>query len=237
MEKIADKLDLILSLLINLLLVISWIVTRVNEFLKKRVISNFFGSEKINIYFPGRDLGRKMPVIAAEDFYAAYHLAEFLRKHQITVELKHIPPDSKINFEPGSIVICGPKTSSRIKEILDTDPCYKFKEESGIWKFVETATNNELISPSDKNPAENKDIAYLGRLKLSVNDPNFVTIIAGIHAIGSYGIVHYITNLKTLKQIDRVTNNQRFSTLISTYYDPRTLEILSSGLQMPIKTH
>ncbi|MBH8586386.1 MULTISPECIES: hypothetical protein [unclassified Thermoactinomyces] len=224
-------------MLINLLLIISWIVTRISEYLKKRVISKFFGSDKIRIYFPGRDLGRKIPVIAAEDFYAAYHLAEFLKKHNIIVELQHIPPNSKINFEPGSIVICGPKTSTKLKEILDSDPCYKFKEENGIWKFIETATNNELISPSDKDPVENIDIAYFGRLKLSTNDPNFVTVIAGIHAIGSYGVVRYIANLKILKQIDEATNNQRFSTLISTYYDPDTLEIISSGLQMPIKTH
>jgi hypothetical protein len=237
LENLLDKLDLILSLLINLLLIGSWIFTQLMEWSKKRVVARFFGAERITIYFPGRNLGRTMPVIAAEDFYAAYHLAEFLRNHRIEVNLKHIPVDANINFEPGSIVICGPKSSPRTKEILSTDPYYKFKEEGGLWKFIDTTTNNELLSPSDKQPAENIDIAYFGRLQLGKNDPNFVTMIAGLHAIGSYGVVHYITNLKVLKQIDNETGNQRFSTLISTYYDPQSMNILSSGLQMPLKKH
>jgi hypothetical protein len=224
LEEIVNRMELILSLTVNLLLILGWILTRINAFRKKKTIQTFFNSNRITIYFPGRNMGRSQPVIAAEDFYAAYKLSEFIRKGGVEVDLKHIPPDTNLKFDIGSVIICGPKSSPVAKEILDSDPYYKFKEENGVWKFVETATNNELISPMDKNPPENKDIAYLGRLKQDLNshDHECVTFIAGIHAIGSYGVVHYLSNFKILKQINKDIGDRRFSALIFTYYDPET---------------
>ncbi|MFD7797462.1 sigma-70 family RNA polymerase sigma factor, partial [Streptomyces sp. NPDC059759] len=71
----------------------------------------------------------------------------------------------------------------------------------------------------------NSDIAYFGRLPRPDGQGTFL-YIAGIHARGSGGVVHWLNH--ELTNVHRELKAKRFSTLISSTFDPDTLEITSS---------
>lgn len=59
--------------------------------------------------------------------------------------------------------------------------------------------------------------------------------IAGIHAIGANGVVHFLEN--NVAEVYREVRTRRFSTLISCRYDPETLEVLESRRVTPLYRH
>lgn len=237
-EKVIDRFELLLSLIMNLILISGFMISKLSKYSRNKLLKKFLHTEEVNIYFPGRDIGRNYPVVASEDFLAAYEMAEFIQQNGLKANLKIISPYKNHQFEKGSVVICGPKSSSSVRELLATDPCYQFiEDQDGIWKFQELSTHNILISPDDKSLDNQKDIAYLGRVRQNQDDNNQILLIAGIHAIGSYGVIKYLTSISTLKSIENITKGARFSTLIYTFYNKENMQVISSGIQMPIKKH
>lgn len=230
-----------LSYFVNIVVVSGWLYSIYNKFYKKRFLSKFFGGEKVSIYFPIREGGRDIPVIAHEDFSAASHMAAFIEKYGINVEFKQINPDGSLGLISdvnASIVICGPKTSNVIQELITLDPKYEFTPDvSGKWRIIDKETKNSFYSPIDREDKENKDIAYVARLKrASATEKNFL-LIAGIHAAGSMGAVHYLADYKVLKKIDAEVKDRRFSLAISSSYKTNPFTLLTSEIFLPIKLH
>lgn len=235
---IIDNIELVVSLTLNIAIIGGWLIRSLSKMGKKKSVEKFFGAHKINIFFPSRDLGRELPVIASEDFLAANTLAEFVRKHGATASLAYLPNDTDMNFTTGDIVICGPKTSPAIKKLLEIDPYYQFREDdSGKWKFVDLASDNELMSPMDKDNPEQKDIAYLGRLRFHRERDDTFILIAGIHAMGSYGTANFLSQIQNIRLFNRETDNRCFSTIILTQYQTNPLQIVSNHIFMPVKKH
>jgi 3',5'-cyclic AMP phosphodiesterase CpdA len=235
---IVDNIELIISLTLNVIILGTMLISQISKIGKKKSVKKFFGAQKINIFFPSRDLGRELPVIASEDFLAANTLAEFVRKHGATPSLSYLPNDTDMNFTTGDIVICGPKTSPAIKKLLEIDPYYQFREdEKGQWKFVDLASHNELMSPMDKDQPEQKDIAYLGRLRFHREREDTFILIAGIHAMGSYGTASFLSQINNIRFFNRETDNRCFSTIILTQYQTNPLQIVSNHIFMPVKKH
>lgn len=133
-------------------------------------------------------------------------------------------------------MICGPKTSAMIQQLLEDDRHYGFfEEEKEKWGFCDQSTNNAFLSPTDKNPAESMDIAYLDRLRLDRNVDKKFILLAGIHAIGSFGVAHYLCQIKNLIRLEKEVGGACFSTIILSKYETNPLQITSSELFMPVK--
>lgn len=230
-----------LSYFVNIIVAGGWIFSIYNKYYKKRFLATFLGGEKVSIYFPVREGGRDVPVIAHEDFSAASHMATFIEKYGLIVEFKQINPNGSLELitdNNASIVICGPKTSNVIQELIKLDPKYEFSSDvSGKWRITDKETKNNFYSPIDREDKENKDIAYVARLKrASSTEKNFL-LIAGIHAAGSMGAVHYLADHKVLKKIDAEVKDKRFSMAISSSYKTNPFTLLTSEIFLPIKLH
>jgi 3',5'-cyclic AMP phosphodiesterase CpdA len=235
---ILDNIELVISLTVNVLIIGAWLIRAISRMGKQKSVEKFFGAQNINIFFPSRDLGRELPVIASEDFLAANTLAEFAREHGANPSLSYLPTNSDANFTTGDIVICGPKSNPTIKKLLEVDPYYQFREEeNGDWKFIDLSSNNELSSPMDKVQTEQKDIAYMGRLRFHRERKDTFLLIAGIHAIGSYGTAHFISQIRNIRLLNRETEDHCFSTIILTNYQTNPLQIVSNHVFMPIRKH
>jgi hypothetical protein len=59
--------------------------------------------------------------------------------------------------------------------------------------------------------------------------------MAGIHAPGPAGVVHYLTN--ELGAFYREVGVRRFSTLIESHFDPATRSVVSSRRITPLYQH
>lgn len=221
-----------LSYAVNLAVAGGWTIGVLRKNLGYRSVRKFFGSTAISIYLPLRvgENGRTM--IANEDFIASSKLAEFLRRHRIQPEWHEVGPGTA-DFKGGSIVICGPKSSPVIRKALEKDPHYAFVSSETTWMIEDKSTGNRLQSPLDRTPSEEKDLAYVGRLK-DRHGLDFL-LIAGIHAIGSYGAIDFLTNPKKLKQLRHQVAERNFSTVLVTTFNAKTMTIHGSEILLPVK--
>jgi hypothetical protein len=75
------------------------------------------------------------------------------------------------------------------------------------------------------------DVGYLGRLLRPDGRGTFL-YIAGIHASGAAGVVHFLR--RYLADLYRDVRTRRFSTLIRCGFNPESRQILSSECVTPI---
>jgi hypothetical protein len=109
----------------------------------------------------------------------------------------------------GLIVICGPRLSPQVAEVLEADPVLAFAKDESCWHITDRETGTTWRSPLDEGvPA---DIGYIGRLSRPDGRGTFL-YIAGIHAPGCAGGAHYITS--NLASLWREVKVARFSALI-----------------------
>ncbi len=178
------------------------------------------------------------PVIAQEDLEASRVLANFLNTLDIRTTFAHIPPTGEIDFRPEALVlICGPKSSSVVRSIIQDDPLLDFDEaEPGIWRIHSRENRQQFRSPIDDDAGANQDFAYLARLPRPTSAPTFL-LIAGIHAIGSLGAVHYLTQAPNLHALHRSAGTGPFSAVISSTFTRSPLQILSSEAMVGPQLH
>jgi len=130
------------------------------------------------------------------------------------------------------VVICGPRLSPIIAQVLEGDDNLRF-EKDHAWHLVDQHTGERYRSPQDEDGSAG-DFGYLGRLPRLDGRGTFL-YIAGIHAIGANGVVHFLEH--NLAELYREVRTKRFSTLISCRYNPDTLEITESRRVTPIYRH
>lgn len=166
------------------------------------------------------------PVVALEDM-AAY---EALRASvsELGIEARHeiIPPPGFLDLNrPGLVVICGPRLSPMVGQMLASDRNITFGCAAGAWYLADQRAGETYRSPIDGG--EDADIAYLGRLPRPDGQGAFV-YIAGIHAVGAAGAVHYLAG--NLAGIWQRVRDRRFSALVRCTFAPGTREITGSEL-------
>lgn len=172
----------------------------------------------------GRDKPVQGPVIATEDVQTYEHLRELAEDVGLETAFERISLGGNVRLNRNNlIVICGPRLSPLIEQILEGDPHLRFERDDDGWHLVDRNTGQVYRSPMDKG--ENGDIAYFGRLPRPDGQGAFL-YIAGIHARGSGGVVHWLS--QELANVHRELKVKRFSTLISSRFDPETLEIVES---------
>ncbi|MBJ6613957.1 sigma-70 family RNA polymerase sigma factor [Streptomyces sp. I4(2020)] len=172
----------------------------------------------------GRDKPVQGPVIATEDVQTYERLRELAEEVGLEIAFERIPLGGNVRLNRNNlVVICGPRLSPLIEQILEGDPHLRFGKDDEGWHLVDRNTGEVYRSPMDRG--ENGDVAYFGRLPRPDGQGTFL-YVAGIHARGSGGVVHWLN--KELANVHRELKAKRFSTLISSRFDSKTLEIVDS---------
>jgi transcriptional regulator with XRE-family HTH domain len=184
--------------------------------------AGFLGNDTIVIITPRkREEINARPVVAVEDVLGAHNLGEMARTLGLKPLFETIPDGGDINLcRPGLVVICGPRLSTRVADILAQDPRFQFVQAAdGTWTLRDELTGTAYRSGQDQTPPVAWDVAYLGRLPRPDRNGTLL-IFTGIHPQGSLGVVDLITN--RLSDLYHAAGDGCFSTLVGTEYEPAT---------------
>lgn len=199
----------------------------------------FFGTAKVTVSLGGKYEAGKTPdqqpseVVVREDLENFEHLRTLLGGMKLDTQYEVIPPSGIVNLNRDNhVVICGPRLSPIVAQVLEGDDYLRFAKDRA-WHLVDQKTATEYRSPQDEDGTSG-DVGYLGRLPRLDGKGTFL-YIAGIHAIGANGVVHFLEN--NLADLYRAVRTRRFSTLISCRYNPETLEVLESKRVTPLYQH
>jgi len=199
----------------------------------------FFGTNLVTVSLGGKPEAGKGPdqnpseVVTREDLKNFDHLRKLLGGMKLEAEYEVIPTTGIVNLNRDNhVVVCGPRLSPIVAQVLEGDDNLRF-EKDRAWHLVDQKAGKEYRSPMDEDGTAG-DFGYLGRLPRLDGRGTFL-YIAGIHAIGANGVVHYLEN--NLAELYREVRTRRFSTLISCRYDPKTLDVLESRRVTPLYRH
>lgn len=198
----------------------------------------FFGGERVTITTPLRRQGTGRPVIAQEDFEAAMTLSRFLNSVEIETSFDQVKPTGEVDFKAtGLIAICGPKSSQQMRQLIDTDPTLAYApDQQGRWRIVDRTDGQEFRSPLDQEEPEDADVAYLARLTIP-DRSRTVIVIAGVHAIGSFGVATYLADAERLRQLHRVVGTKPFSAVVRSTFVREPLAITDTHLLLQPRLH
>ncbi len=172
------------------------------------------------------------PVMASEDVRTYEHLRELALSLQLDAHYEVIPPPGIVNLNRDDlVVICGPRLSPLIEQILASDQMLRFDKDENGWHLEDHSSPGDVAeyrSPMDRG--EHSDYAYFARLPRPDGRGTFL-YIAGIHAIGSAGVVHWLGT--EIAEAYQTMKTRRFSVLIHSTFDPDTREITSSSRVTP----
>lgn len=158
--------------------------------------------------------GRAGETVASEDVAAFAALSAQAAALGLATEHEVIQEPGFVDLNrSGLVVICGPRMSPMIRQILAGDRVLGFACDDDGWYLRNYRTGHAWRSPEDSG--EQGDVAYLGRLPRPDGQGMFV-YIAGIHAVGAPGAVHYLG--EHLAETWQAVRDRRFSTLISCTY-------------------
>lgn len=191
-----------------------------------------FGVGPVTVAVPMRAMpGRQLPVISAEDTIAAERMTYLLTDLGFTVEQHRIPVGGE--WTPGGdvVAICGPKSSHVTADAIAADPFLSYAaDDAGRWKITDKSTGQQFSSPMDDDQPQPRDIGYVGRLPYG---DGTLFIVAGVHAIGSVGIIHYLT--RHAESLYEKVGDGRWSAIVTSTHDGET--ITESELICPAQRH
>ncbi|WP_331740840.1 sigma-70 family RNA polymerase sigma factor [Streptomyces sp. NBC_01006] len=172
----------------------------------------------------GKDKVIQGPVIATEDVQTYEHLRLLAEEVGLEITFERIPLGGNVRLNRSNlVVICGPRLSPLIEQVLESDENLRFDKDTAGWYLRDLNTGQVYRSPMDSGG--NADVAYFGRLPRPDGKGSFL-YIAGIHARGSGGVVHWLN--QELAAAHRTLKAKRFSVLIESTFDAETLEVTSS---------
>ena len=126
----------------------------------------FLGNGKLTVALGGKleaDKSQPSPVVSQEGFQAYERLCELARTLGLDAQYEVIPPPGMVDLNRDNlVVICGPRLSPIIAQVLASDPNLGFAHDDRGWYLVDHATGTTYRSPRDDG--EPADYAYLGRL-------------------------------------------------------------------------
>lgn len=153
--------------------------------------------------------------------------------HSINVEVEgaeYITPPGMLDLNrDGLVVVCGPRRSPIIAQMLGVDERYGFENDENGWYLVDRLKKRQYRSPEDNGKPG--DYAYLGRLPRP-DGRGFWLYMAGIHAPGGEGAALYLEN--NLEEIYREGKAGRWSCLVECEWDPETHRMISATLLAPL---
>lgn len=193
----------------------------------------FLGTDQLTIAVGGKKEGGKDkpgPVVAQEDMQAFIHLRDLCATLKLDAVHEIIHPPGWVDLNRDNlVVICGPRLSPLIAQILGADHNLAFVEDEKGWHLVDRQTGMVYRSPMDDD--QPGDIGYLARLPRPDRRGSFL-YIAGIHAMGSSGVINYLEN--NLADVYRSVKTRRFSCLVQCVFDAESREVTESTLVTPL---
>ena len=155
----------------------------------------FFGVGPLDVALPGRQLfGRDDLVIASEDDAVGAHIVDEAERLSFTVERRIIDPREEWEPTHDAVVVCGPASAHIGKVLLSADPVLGMDIGDGAaWCVVDRVTGERHPSPmDDPEHPRRADLGYIARHERP--DGGVTLHIAGLHALGSVGAAHYVTD-------------------------------------------
>ena len=171
--------------------------------------------------------------VLSEQSLAAFSLiAETASDYGLKATYQVVPPPGLVQLNRANlIVITSPRLLPIVGQVLDADEHLGFGQSSKGWYLTDKVTDTRFRSPSDDG--EPADYGYIGRLPRPDGKGSFL-YLAGIHAMGTLGAAHYLTN--HVHELYQQVKLKRWSTLVKCTFDPDTRKIESSELASPIYT-
>jgi hypothetical protein len=191
----------------------------------------FFGIGPVTVGVPlrfGTD-DRMRTYVDAADARAQKETELLLGTLSLAALEEPIRPERSEPFAGDAVVICGPKSAPVGAALLERDERLRMTKVDGRWWIEEQASGTLLGSPRNDSPAENADIGYLAR---HVIDDRVVIHIAGITAVGSSGVLHYLT--RHLADLWAMVGDKQFSMVIRCEYEDDITITASSALVNPV---
>ncbi len=171
-------------------------------------------------------------VISAEALAAYQLIADTAAEYDLRAEYEVVPPPGMVRLNrPNLVVLSSPRLLPLIGQVLEADANVGFGSGAQGWYLTEQGTGQVYRSPSDNG--ESADYGYIGRLPRPDGRGTFL-YLAGIHAMGTLGVAHYLTN--HIDELYQEVKNRRWSALIECRYDPDSREIKNTRRITPIYT-
>ncbi|MGY1867303.1 helix-turn-helix domain-containing protein [Nocardia gipuzkoensis] len=159
----------------------------------------FFGVGPVAIGIPHRvgfEEGRERTFIDRSDQEVQQRLEAELDRLSLATSMFPIKPHTESVPDGDSIIVCGPKSAPVARDLLRADASLSFERDDTGWWIVDAHTGQRHGSPYRQNSTEQSDVGYLSR---RIENDRVIVHIAGITAIGSLGVAHWLaTNLNTV---------------------------------------
>lgn len=178
-----------------------------------------------------KESGKSGPAVATEDLAAYETLGKLARDLRLEVKFEAIKPPGVFDTNRSNlVVVCGPRLSPVVAQLLAGDPHLGFGKDTDGWYLHNRVTQETHHSPVDKEIKS--DYAYLGRLPRLDGKGSF-TYIAGIHSIGATGATHWLS--RHLNELySEVGPSKLFSTLIRCDFEDSPVKVTASERITPI---
>ncbi len=187
----------------------------------------FFGVGPVTVTLPVRFgvTDRERPLIAVEDAETAEQVDALLASLSLTTSRRQLDPATSQPPAGDTVIICGPKSAPVGAALLGADPRLGMVEADGRWWIEVRAPGERHGSPSDQQPPESGDLAYVGRHLVA---GRVIVHIAGLHAIGSLAAITYLS--RALPELFAEQGDTQFSLAVRCTFDG--LAITSADLAL-----
>lgn len=180
----------------------------------------FFGVGPVSVGVPlRRGIDHRMRTyIDASDALAQEQAESLLLSLSLGSERFTIEPDREEPPAGDAVVICGPRSAPVGARLLAEDQHLGFERHGERWFLVDRVSDERYSSPRLDDPPELADYGYFGRHR---EQDRIVIHVAGITAVGSSGVLHYLTS--NIRQLYDDLGDVSFSMVVRcTFADDET---------------
>uniref|UniRef100_UPI003F490724 sigma-70 family RNA polymerase sigma factor n=1 Tax=Amycolatopsis sp. CA-293810 TaxID=3239926 RepID=UPI003F490724 len=169
-------------------------------------------------------------VLSAPALAAFNLISETCADYGLKASSEIVPPPGMVRLTRSNlIVMASPRLLPLVGQVLEADENLGFGTNDKGWYLIDRATGTDYWSPADDG--ESADYGYVGRLPRPDGKGTFL-YVAGIHAMGTLGVAHYLCEHVT--DLYQQVKTKRWSALVKCTYDPGSRTIESSELVTPI---
>lgn len=171
----------------------------------------FFGVGPVHVGVPlrrGTD-HRMRTYIDASDAIAQEQAETVLSSLSLASERFAIEPDRQELPDGDAVIICGPRSAPVAVGLLANDRKLGFAKDDGRWLIEDRVNGEHYYSPRLLDSPERVEFGYLARHR---RDNRVIVHVAGITAVGSSGVLHYLTS--NVRELFKKVGDIEFSMVV-----------------------